>query len=703
MPTYLGIDFGTSNTHVAYCNDQGDGALTAVAIKIAGKSPTATCVLWGTASDGSEIVEAFGTVAMETWSQYDHEEQAGRRIACGFKPDIARSERARIDARAFLAKVCQAVIDVQPAAVRAGQTIIGVPAEISQEHRDRTREIVRAAGFAEAVCVDEPLGALAYHLTNGSITPSEAHIGIVVVDFGGGTLDLALVTAEQGLRAPWGDPALGGRLFDDLFYQWIQDQNGEFEVSEREALAVWQQECREMKESFSRRWAMIGDGMNDFRFRIDVGDGRRTLRNASVAEFLERARAYRPSPLAVNYFQRFGFPGPLANGKPIDLLAWIRRTMQREGAGGPLKERFSKVVLTGGSSEWPFMRGIAAEVFGVNPETGILRSDDPEATVGSGLALYNALRARHRARREELIAAPAAAEDVAQAVTTRLEHFAEDVATATIDATMPRIEAAFKAWYQRGGSLKDVEAEVTAICEAFEPEATALIEESWRSLDADLLRVLRDNLRDFLRAHEIARDVSRYVPEAAGTVSLSGVHGGTSDRIANELAGFAGNMAVVATGIGALVIATVNLHVIVLLAVAHPILAVVAGIGALATWLGMGSAVGGALENAVREHQFNAFSRRLLHWALPETRLAEKLNEGRMAAQDSLKQKILESLETAGGQGGIVGVAVRAFRGMIEAAVADLGVLEELAKSPEAEAAEPPAILEVETPESPAS
>src|SRR3954447_12137731 len=130
------------------------------------------------------------------------------------------------------------------------------------------------------------------------------------------------------------------------------------------------------------------------------------------------ARAYRPSPLAVNYFQRFDFPRPLANGKPIDLLAWIRRTMQREGTGGPLKERFSKVVLTGGSSEWPFMRGIAAEVFGVDPDTDILRSDDPEATVGSGLALYNALRARHRARREELIAA-GPAEDVAEAVTDR--------------------------------------------------------------------------------------------------------------------------------------------------------------------------------------------------------------------------------------------------------------------------------------------
>lgn len=686
MTTYLGIDFGTSNTHVAYCNDQGEGALIALPIKIAGKSPTATCVLWGTAPDGSDIVEAFGTVAMETWSQYDAEEQAGKRIACGFKPDIARSDRARTDARAFLTKVCQSVLDIQPAAVRAGQTIIGVPAEISQEHRDRTREIVRAAGFAEAVCVDEPLGALAYHLTNGSITPAEAHVGIVVVDFGGGTLDLALVTSEQGLRAPWGDPALGGRLFDDLFYQWIQDQNGEFEVSEREALAVWQQECREMKESFSRRWSMIGDGMNDFRFRIDVGDGRKTLRNGSVAEFLERARSYRPSALAVNYFQRFGMPGPLGNGTTIDLLAWIRRTMQREGAGGPIRERFSKVVLTGGSSEWPFMRGIAAEVFGVDPETGILRSDDPEATVGSGLALYNALRARHKARREELIAAgPAAAAGVAHAVAVRLDGFADEVAAATIDATMPRIEAVFTDWYNRGGSLKEVEAEVTAICASFEPEAKTLIEDAWRSLDADLLRVLRDHLRDFLRAHEIARDVSRYVPDVSGAVSLSGVHGGTSEGIANELAGFAGNMTVIAAGIGAVVVATVNLHVIVLLAVAHPVLALVAGIGALATWLGLGSAVGGAVENAVREHKFNAVSRRLLHWALPESRLKAKLAEGRAAAQATLKQKILESLETVGGTDGIVGAAVRAFEGMIAAAVSDLGVLEELARIPEAE------------------
>jgi hypothetical protein len=263
-------------------------------------------------------------------------------------------------------------------------------------------------------------------------------------------------------------------------------------------------------------------------------------------------------------------------------------------------------------------------------------------------------------------------------VATRLDSFAGDVARETIGATMPRIEAVFHDWYRNGGSLKAVETKVTAICETFEPEAAALVTGAWRALDADLLRIFRDHLHDFLRAHEIARDVSRYVPESAGMVSLSGVHDGTGDRIAAELAGFAGIMTTVAAGIGTLVVAAVNLHVVLLLAVAHPVLALVASIGALGSWLGLGSAVGTAVETAIREHEFNTVSRTMLHVALSETRLKEKLAEGRTAAQETVQQKILESLDQAGGKDGIVAGATRAFDAMIGQAVADLGVLEEL-------------------------
>jgi hypothetical protein len=681
--TCLGIDFGTSNTHVAYCRDVGEGPLMAVPIRFGGRPSIATCVLWRTPPTGEPIVVAFGTIAVETWSQFDPDERAGHRIAFGFKPDIARSPRASADAVAFLQKVCEGVADIQPAAFRGGIVVIGVPAEAGAAHQDKTREIARAAGFAEAVCIDEPLGALAYHLNNGSISAAEARQGVVVIDFGGGTLDLALVDAEHGLRAPWGDPALGGRLFDDLFYQWVQDQNGSFEVDEREAMAVWQHECRELKESFSRRWAVMGDGMDDFKYRIDVGDTRKALRNASAAEFMARARAYRPSDLAMRYFQAFGLPAPLATDRPIDLLAWIRRTMQRDAAQDLAGERFSKVVLTGGSSEWPFMRAMAAEVFGVDPQTGILRSDDPETTIGSGLALYTALKARHEARRAIIAAAgPQARQDFAAAVATRLDRFAAGLAQAITDAIMPRIEPLFWTWYREGGSLHDVEDKVAAVCAGFEPEAVRLAAEEWRVLDTDLLRIFRDHLLAFLRVQEIARDVSRYIPDTASALSLAAAGSGTSGRIAADLGDLAANVTAVAAGIGTLVIATLNLKLIILLAVAHPLLAVIAGIGTIAGYLGLGAGVGLAVEGAVRNHEFNLVSRTLLHLGLSEAGFEKMLAQGRDTARADLTRSIADSLAAvrAGGMAGIVEAASETFDAMVAQAIADLGVLEQIAR-----------------------
>ena len=93
MPAYLGIDFGTSNTHVAFCNDAGAGQLVAVPIKIAGKASNASAILWRrTLEGGQEIeeIEAFGSVATDAWTQFDSAERRDRRLVLGFKPDIAR-------------------------------------------------------------------------------------------------------------------------------------------------------------------------------------------------------------------------------------------------------------------------------------------------------------------------------------------------------------------------------------------------------------------------------------------------------------------------------------------------------------------------------------------------------------------------------------------------------------------------------------
>ena len=42
----------------------------------------------------------------------------------------------------------------------------------------------------------------------------------LVVDFGGGTCDFAFMYRGM-VRNSWGDMELGGRLFDDLFFQWF--------------------------------------------------------------------------------------------------------------------------------------------------------------------------------------------------------------------------------------------------------------------------------------------------------------------------------------------------------------------------------------------------------------------------------------------------------------------------------------------------
>jgi len=162
------------------------------------------------------------------------------------------------------------------------------------------------------------------------------------------------------------------------------------------------------------------------------------------------------------------------------------------------------------------------------------------------------------------------------------------------------------------------------------------------------------------------------------------VDGGTGDRIAAELGNSAGDMTALAAGIGTIVVAALHVQAIMLIAVANPILALLAGIGALAAWLGLGSAVKAVVENALKEHEFNTVSLGILHLAFSESRLEEKLREGRAAARAELKRNITASLDAAGedGRAGIVATAAATFDAMVAQAIADLGVLEQLAKIP---------------------
>ena len=208
---YIGIDFGTSTTHIAVCYI--DGSVVPQPVPLAGKPSVMTCLLWRvpyrTEPDVDEDVVTYGEKALRLWSSMNAENRAHHRFAATFKPDIAagkQAAQAQADTRAFLRKCYKAVREsgtVRGVGRHEGMpVVIGIPAEIGKEQKELTARLARDAGFGEAMAVEEPLGALAFHLADGSVTAAEARRGVLVVDFGGGTLDVAWLDVRKGLRAP---------------------------------------------------------------------------------------------------------------------------------------------------------------------------------------------------------------------------------------------------------------------------------------------------------------------------------------------------------------------------------------------------------------------------------------------------------------------------------------------------------------------
>jgi hypothetical protein len=516
--------------------------------------------------------------------------------------------------------------------------VIGVPAEINEEQKKLTGEIAEQAGFGTVECVAEPLGALAYHLAHGQIKDDEALEGVLVVDFGGGTLDIALVD-KDGVQEPWGNPFLGGRLFDDLFYQWVVDKNPKLDFrgfSENDLMAAWFCGCRKLKEDFSRHWKRQGGEFSGFRGGVALASGETLgrLQNASLGEFLERAHAYRPSSIAQRYFREVGGELGRLGEQPVDLFDMIRQALSGSGKSA---RKFSLVVLTGGSCNWPFMQKLAAEVFGI-PEESIISSASPEVTIGQGLAIYNVMRQRHQTKRDQIeTQKKERIQALSRKIDDRLKRFAEDVANAVASNLMSQIRPAYLSWYRSGGTLEQVEQKANAICNSFKAEQlvttrAAKLNEDLRQITLDFVsgwlkelgvNTSDDQLKLVLSGASAKRssrelDFSETVGESVAE-SFTGVLAGILALIGGILAG-GGGIALISTGpIGLLI-----------------------GAG-----LGIAAALGlhGDIKAALKAWEFKGFSLTILHNLVSEQELSQKLKEAEGTLSSSLSKKILQDMK----------------------------------------------------------
>jgi len=496
----LAIDFGTTNTYFSKCPaDQ----ISPVGIDFGtGRDGLPTAILYR--GDREPLV---GEPALHEYGEASDGERSQYRLRTQFKPDIVSSDEAAHAASDFLRVVVQQAqrqhIALDPA---KHDVIFGVPSEAHGPFRARVSQIAAEAGYGEVRLVDEPKGALLHHLWHKDFSPEEARRGILVIDFGGGTCDFAFLQSLQ-VSHSWGDMELGGRLFDDLFFQWLLEQNpGALRAMEKagDTYYVHSYLCREAKEFFSLTMA------RDRSERVNKSVGRYgSLRGLDWDGFLARAKSYLPSPTFVFQMEsmRVRAERILQRQQPMDLIDWFRSTLSHGLTEKAVAtDQISRVILAGGSSQWPFVSDVVTETLGID-RSHLMRSDRPYAVISQGLAILPALQKNFEQTREKLRRdlprfCQVQVRPLAERVTNSyVAGVATDVTSELFDRTIRPIVEEFR---EKGGSVKTLRESIAAQVQANEARFRAILDKRMHTLQRGLPGELNELLRGWFESYGLS-------------------------------------------------------------------------------------------------------------------------------------------------------------------------------------------------------
>ena len=373
----VGIDLGTTNSLVAYCDERGPrvleddegGRLLPSVVRflsddvIVGRKALDEAVLHPETTVGSSK-RLLGRSAREL---DEHARRLPFEMVEGPRglASIAIGER-RITPQEVGAHVLMRLREIAESALKTSvnRAVITVPAYFDDSQRNATRDAARLAGFNVARIVNEPTAAaLAYGLGERS---SQAQT-VVVFDLGGGTFDVSLLRMlppeddEQALVevvSTAGDTNLGGddidRLLADSMLQRAgldaKDWSG-LDPSTRQAIVHF---ARNTKESISKRET------------VAVALGIEGKRSGSLprCEFTITREAF---DLMIQ---------PLVE-RTIECCRHVLRD------GGLSVEDVDRVVLVGGSTRIPAVRAAVESFFECAPYTAL----DPDEVVGLGASV----------------------------------------------------------------------------------------------------------------------------------------------------------------------------------------------------------------------------------------------------------------------------------------------------------------------------
>lgn len=510
--TILGMDLGTSNTYLFSC--RADSASRPEAVVVPGVSDAAgsmaTAVLY---EDGRPIL--IGNMAES--EQYANA-LPGRVLRSQFKPEIAHGDAEAMRWMTdFLRLLGQALPEGAP---KPGTLLyVGIPSLTREDFSLNLGRCFADAGWPAPVFVRESDAALISCLQSGALDIDDLERRAVILDFGGGTCDFTVLDGVDAL-ANGGDPLYGGRLFDDLIFQVFCRHTPELApglAGSAYAYFFHWIECKTEKERFST--AMTPEepvcapdaperpeGVSLHAVWYDAAGARRDawVHGYTREDFIRDAENYAASPemLAMlrQYQGRGGLSRPardLLEGRSIGLVSWLRELL------GTLEGRreVGRILLTGGSSRWFFVRDMAKELF---PAAVCAMSGRTYEDIAYGLALYPVLAAS-RARVEQLLKEKlgAFAAEAALAARALVEKSGRALAHRCTERIVARdIMPALEAAQGKGAT-------VAALESAFERnirEDTVLLDivrEKSAALHAELQRELSRRFRAWLRENGV--------------------------------------------------------------------------------------------------------------------------------------------------------------------------------------------------------
>ncbi|MCI8645199.1 MAG: molecular chaperone HscC [Firmicutes bacterium] len=352
----IGIDLGTTNSLVSFYGDKGPKIIP----NRLGERLTPSVV----------TVDEDGTVFVGKTAK----ERGAMRpdlTASLFKRSMGTEKAFVLGDRTFRAEELSSFILralKEDAESYLGETvseaIISVPAYFNDIQRKATKRAGELAGLTVERIINEPTAAaIAYGLQERA-----DHTRFLVFDLGGGTFDISILERYGSImevRAIAGDNFIGGEDFTRVLMGMMLHKNKieEADLTEKERLHVMRQ-AEICKLGFS-------DGQQS-KMKCTI-DGAIYEENFSLDEYEQNCQI---------------------------LLARIRKPVERSLKDANVRlADIDEIVLVGGATKLPIVRGFAGRIFGRIPGTRI----DPDEAVAVGAAVQCAMKERNEAVREVVL------------------------------------------------------------------------------------------------------------------------------------------------------------------------------------------------------------------------------------------------------------------------------------------------------------